>query len=234
MTPTLPTGTVTFLFTDIEGSTQLAQRFGADYPQLVADHFSIIRGEVDQANGVEVNTTGDGVFAAFPSAVDAMAAAGGIQRLMYIKEWPEGGDVRVRVGAHTGEATVSDADYVGVDVHKAARIMAAGHGGQILASESTRLLARGGFEFMSLGRHLLRGLEADESVFQLMIPDLPSDFPPLNTASAAPNNLPTRVSSIIGRGDDIEAIIGLIDEHRLITILGPGGVGKTSLAVTIG
>jgi len=234
MVSTLPTGTVTFLFTDIEASTRLAQKFGADYPQLVADHFSIIRTEVDATDGVEVNTTGDGVFAVFPSVVGAMTAAMAIQRQMYAKDWPEGGDVRVRIGAHTGEATVSDDDYVGIDVHKAARIMAAGHGGQVLTSESTRLLAGEAFEFRSLGRQLLRGLETEETVFQLIISHLPSDFPPLKTASATPNNLPTRVSSIIGRDDDIEAIAGLIDEHRLITILGPGGVGKTSLAVTIG
>ncbi len=234
MVAPLPTGTVTFLFTDIEGSTRLAQKFGADYAQLVADHFSIIRAEIEREDGVKVNTTGDGVFAVFPSAVDAMTAAAAIQRQMYAKDWPEGGDVKVRVGANTGEATVSDDDYVGVDVHKAARIMSAGHGGQVLTSEPTRLLAGDGFEFRSLGRHLLRGLETDESVSQLMIPGMPSDFPPLNTATAIPNNLPTRVSSIIGRDGDIEAITGLIDEHRLVTILGPGGVGKTSLAVTIG
>ena len=234
MSQLLPTGTVTFLFTDIEGSTQLAQKFGADYPELVADHFSIIRAEIGHSDGVEVNTTGDGIFAAFPSAGGALTVAGEIQRRMYTQDWPEGGDVSVRVGVHTGEATVVDGDYVGVDVHKAARIMAAGHGGQVLASASVRLLAGNNFEFRSLGRHLLRGLESDESVSQLVIPDLPSEFPPLNTASAAPNNLPTRVSSIIGRDDDIEAISGLIREHRLVTILGPGGVGKTSLALTVG
>jgi predicted ATPase len=112
--------------------------------------------------------------------------------------------------------------------------MSAGHGGQVLASESTRLLSDSDFEYRSLGRHVLRGLESDEAVFQLVISDLPSEFPPLNTASAIPNNLPTRVSSIIGRDDDIETISGLIGEHRLVTILGPGGVGKTSLALTVG
>lgn len=234
MTVDLPTGTVTFFFTDIEGSTQLAQRFGADYPQLVADHFSIIRAEVSQAGGLEVNTTGDGVFAVFPSVSDAMTAGGGIQRQMRTWDWPEGGDIRVRIGAHTGEATLADDDYVGVDVHKAARIMSAGHGGQVLTSEPTRLLAGDGFEFRSLGRHLLRGLETEEAVSQLIIPGIPSDFPPLNTTTAIPNNLPTRGSSIIGRDDDIEAIAELIEDHRLVTILGPGGVGKTSLAVTVG
>ena len=190
MPSTLPTGTVTFLFTDIEGSTGLAQKFGADYPQLVADHFSIVRAQIADADGVEVNTTGDGVFAAFPSAVGAMTAAAGIQRGIYAQEWPEGGDVRVRVGVHTGEATIVDADYVGVDVHKAARIMGAGHGGQVLTSESTRMLSGDGFEFRPLGQHLLRGLENDVSVFQLIISDLPSDFPPLNTASATQTTFP--------------------------------------------
>jgi predicted ATPase/class 3 adenylate cyclase len=234
MSQTRPIGTVTFLFTDIEGSTQLAQMFGADYAGLVADHFSIIRAEISTSDGVEVNTTGDGLFAAFPSASDALKAASTIQRRMYTTDWPEGGDVSVRIGVHTGEATVMDGDYVGVEVHKAARIMSAGHGGQVLASESARLLSGGDFEYRSLGRHVLRGLESDETVFQLVISDLPSEFPPLNTASAIPNNLPTRVSSIIGRDDDIETIAGLIGEHRLVTILGPGGVGKTSLALTVG
>ena len=233
MSQMLPMGTVTFLFTDIEGSTQLAQKFGAEYPRLLADHFSIIRAEINRSDGVEVNTTGDGVFAAFPSAGGALEAASEIQRRMYATDWPEGGDVSVRVGVHTGEATVTDGDYVGVDVHKAARIMSAGHGGQVLASESTRLLSGGNFEYRPLGRHVLRGLESDEAVFQLVTSDLPSEFPPLNTASAIPNNLPTRVSSIIGRDEDIETIAGLIREHRLVTILGPGGVGKTSLALTV-
>ena len=234
MSQPLPIGTVTFLFTDIEGSTRLAQKFGADYPKLVADHFSIIRAEIDGSDGVEVNTTGDGVFAAFASAGGALRAAGEIQREMYATDWPEGGDVSVRIGVHTGEATVADGDYVGVEVHKAARIMGAGHGGQVLASESARMLSGGDFEYRSLGRHVLRGLETDEAVFQLIISDLPSEFPPLNTASAIPNNLPTRVSSIIGRDDDIQAIARLIGEHRLVTILGPVGVGKTSLALTVG
>ena len=169
MSQPLPTGTVTFLFTDIEGSTRLAQKFGAGYPKLVADHFSIIRAEIDRSDGVEVNTTGDGVFAAFASAGGALRAAGEIQHEMYNKDWPEGGDVSVRIGVHTGEATVADGDYVGVEVHKAARIMGAGHGGQVLASESARMLSGGDFEYRSLGRHVLRGLETDEAVFQLII-----------------------------------------------------------------
>ena len=234
MSQTLPSGTVTFLFTDIEGSTQLAQKFGAEYPGLVAEHFRIVRAEVSRAGGAEVNTTGDGVFAAFPSAGDGLKAASEIQHRLYTRDWPEGGDVRVRIGLHTGEATVTDGDYVGVEVHKAARIMSAGHGGQVLASESTRMLSGGDFEYRSLGRHGLRGLDSDETVFQLVISGLPSEFPPLNTASAIPNNLPTRVSSIIGRDDDIDTIARLIGEHRLVTILGPGGVGKTSLALTVG
>ena len=149
MSQTLPIGTVTFLFTDIEGSTQLAQKFGADYAGLLADHFSIIRAEISTSDGVEVNTTGDGLFAAFPSASDALKAASAIQHRMYTTDWPDGGDVSVRIGVHTGDATVTDGDYVGVEVHKAARIMSAGHGGQVLASESTRLLSDGDFEYMS-------------------------------------------------------------------------------------
>lgn len=234
MTRALPIGTLTFMFTDIEGSTEVAQRLGAGYPDLVAGHFSIIRDHLKLEEGVEVKTMGDGVFAVFTRVQGAMRAAGEIQEAVSRHSWPEGGDIRLRIGLHTGEATMADGDYVGIEVIRAARIMAAGHGGQVLISEATRLLGGAGFEYLALGRHTLRGLEHAETVFQLLVEGLPSDFPPIRTASAIPNNLPVRDSTILGRDDDIEAVIGLLDENRLVTVLGPGGIGKTSLAVTVG
>lgn len=234
MTTELPVGTVTFMFTDIERSTELAQRLGADFPQLVADHFELIRSQIAVEGGSEVKTLGDGVFAVFPGAAPALRAAAGIQREISAFAWPDGGDVRLRVGLHTGEATMSEDDYVGIEVHRAARIMAAGHGGQVLISEATRVLAGGSFSYMTLGRHALRGLEEDEALYQLVVDGLPSDFPPIRTATAIPNNLPVRASSILGRDADVDVLIGLVAEHRIVSVLGPGGIGKTSLAVTVG
>lgn len=222
------------MFTDIEASTQLALRLGPDFASTLAEHFDLIRRCVSGEGGNQVKTTGDGVFAVFASAPSALAAARATQRAFASHGWPIGGDVRIRMGIHTGEATLSDGDYAGVEVHRAARLMTAGHGGQILVSETTRSLAGAELEFRDLGRHLLRGLEADEHIYQLVVDGLPADFPPLRTASAAPNNLPARVSSIVGRESEVSALSGLLEDNRLVTVLGPGGVGKTSLAVTVG
>lgn len=233
MSQRLPSGTVSFLFTDVEDSTGLAQRLGAGFAALMADHFVLLREATREHRGVEVKSTGDGVFAVFSSASDAVWAAIAMQRAVAGKIWPPGGDVKVRVGVHTGEAVIAGDDYIGLDVHRAARVMAAAHGGQTVVTETTRLLAEGVIEFRDLGRHLLRGLETDESIYQVLIPGLPSEFPPLATASTIPNNLPTRLTPIIGRDREAGALSELLAEHRLVTILGPGGVGKTSLALTV-
>ncbi len=229
----LPTGTVSFLFTDVEDSTGLAQRLGVEFVPLMGEHFELIRGALRENNGVEVKSTGDGIFAAFATAADAVAAAVTVEKAISGHGWPPGGDVRVRIGIHTGEAVVADDDYVGLEVHRAARVMAAAHGGQVVVTEATRLLTTSGFEFKELGRHLLRGLEADELICQVIVPGLPAQFPPLRTATAIPNNLPTRLTSIIGRDDELDVLSNLVGENRLVTILGPGGVGKTSLALTV-
>lgn len=232
MSERLPTGTVSFLFTDVEGSTGLARRFGTDFASLISRHFSILTEAIGRNEGTIVKTTGDGVFAAFTSARSALAAAVAIEQAITNTSWPSGGEVKVRVGVHTGEAEIVDDDYAGIDVHRAARVMAAGHGGQVLVTEATRMLAGEAFELKALGRHLLRGLEGDEMLYQVSIAGLPSEFPPLRTAAAAPNNLPSRLTPMIGRADDVDALSRLVGEHRLVTVLGPGGVGKTTLALS--
>ncbi len=229
----LPVGTVTFLFTDVERSTVLAQRLGSRFTELIADHFRLIRVALDARGGVEVKSTGDGVFAVFASAQEGLAAAEAIQLAFTSHRWEVGGDVRVRIGMPTGEAEVVDNDYVGVAVHKASRIMSAGHGGQVLVSSTTRALVDDG-DFVDLGSHQLRGLDGEERIYQLTIPGLPADFPPLNTATTTPTNLPVRLSSILGREEEATALVDLLADNRLVTLLGPGGVGKTSLAITVG
>ena len=226
-----PTGTVTFFFTDVEDSTGLASRFRSDFADLMGTHTMLIREAVAEFDGVEVKTTGDGVFAAFASAGSAVAAAIGAQQSLASHSWPAGGEVKVRIGLHTGEATFAEGDYSGLEVHRAARVMSAAHGGQVVLTEATRILAGNAFEFRDLGRHLLRGLEDEESIYQVMVPGLPEEFPPLRTASAVPNNLPTRLSRVIGREDDLSAICDLVTENRFVTVLGPGGVGKTSVSL---
>lgn len=228
-----PSGTTSFLFTDVESSTELARRAGAGYPDLVKIHDEIIRAVVERESGIVVKTTGDGVFAAFAAVSAALDAASLIQSNIQGHDWPLGVEIKVRVGVHTGEATMYEGDYVGLEVHRAARVMSAGHGGQILVSEVARSLAGDGYEFRDLGRHLLKGLDEEETIFQLIVPGLPAEFPPLTTASVIPNNLPARATSIVGRQVDREHVADLIDANRLVTLLGQGGVGKTALALSV-
>lgn len=234
MTKTLPSGTLTFFFTDIEGSTQIARRLGAGFKDVLDAHNEIVRSAFADVDAVEIRTMGDGFFVVFTSAQAAVATAVSIQRALLEHPWPEEGSVRVRIGMHTGEAELGDDDYVGLSVNRAARIGDAGHGGQVLVSETTHGLASAGFEFRDLGQHLLKGLEHSDTLFQVVIPGQPTDYPPLRTATSRPNNLPALSTSIIGRDEELTAIETMLSSHRLVTLLGPGGVGKTRLAQGVG
>jgi class 3 adenylate cyclase len=183
----LPGGTVTFLFTDIEGSTRLLQELGDEYGQVVADHRRLLRDVFQAAGGSEVDTQGDAFFYSFPRARDAVGAAVAGQRALASHEWPRGADVRVRMGLHTGEPTVGDEGYVGLDVVRAARICSAGHGGQILVSETTRALVGNevpdGVSVRDLGRQNLKDIQ-HEHVFELSLEESPLEFPPPKQAEA--------------------------------------------------
>ena len=201
----LPTGTVTFLFTDIEGSTKLVERLGtAAWTTLLEAHQSIIRAALAAATGVEVKTEGDSFFAVFTSAETAVAAAAAMQRGLYAHGWPADAAVRVRMGLHTGEGVIApDADYVGLDVHRAARVSSAAHGGQVVLSDTTRALVAGalpeGATLRDLGEHRLKDLSRPERISQLVISGVPDEFPPLRTLDATPNNLPVMLTDFIGR-----------------------------------
>jgi class 3 adenylate cyclase len=215
----LPTGTVTFLFTDIEGSTRLLQELGGEYADVLAEHRRLLRDAFTRHGGVEVDTQGDAFFVAFVRASDALAAAREAQAAL------GDGSVRVRIGVHTGEPLLTEEGYVGIDVHRAARIAAVGHGGQVLVSQSTRDLA-GADSLRDLGEHRLKDLTAAERVYQLG----DADFPPLKSLNAT--NLPVASSSLVGRRRELEEITALLaDSGRLVTLTGPGGTGKTRLAL---
>ena len=179
---TLPGGTVTFLFTDIEGSTRLLQELGDDYAQVVADHRRILRDVFQAGSGSEVDTQGDAFFYSFPRARDAVRAAVDGQRALASHQWPGGATVRVRMGIHTGEPTVGDEGYVGLDVVRAARICSAGHGGQILLSETTRALLGNDLparvSVRDLGQQHLKDVQY-EHVYELSLDESPEKFPPL-------------------------------------------------------
>jgi predicted ATPase/class 3 adenylate cyclase len=233
----LPTGTLTFFFSDMEGSTRLLEALGRDYSDLLERHHRIVRDAFGRSAALEMGTEGDSFFAVFQSATDAVDAAVVIQRAIGAEEWPQAATLRVRIGLHTGEARIAANDYVGLDVHRAARIMAAAHGGQILISDATRALVErslsDGIELRDLGQHRLRDLSARERLFQVVAEGLPTDFPALRSLDATPNNLPTQTSQLVGREADLSAIRGHLESTsvRLLTLIGPGGIGKTRLAL---
>src|SRR5919197_3075202 len=178
----LPQGTVTLLFTDVEGSTKLVHELGDAYGAVLNDHRRIVRESVAAAGGHEVDSRGDELFLAFPDAGSAASAAMALQQTLAAHDWPVGAQVRVRIGLHTGCPVLRDGAYFGMDVHRAARICQAGHGGQVLLSAATRDALDGGYRLRDLGEHELPGLPEAEQIFQLDIPGLPTHFPPLEFA----------------------------------------------------
>jgi len=230
----LPSGTVTFLFTDIEGSTRLWQEHPEAMQAVLARHDRLVRDAIEAHGGYVVKTTGDGAHAAFATASDAVDAAVTAQLAIGAETWSLPDPLRVRMGLHSGPAELREGDYYGTTVNKSARIMSVAHGGQIVASHAShQLLGDVTVETIDLGEHRLKDLGQPERIFQIVHPALPRDFPPLRSLDAFPGNLPVQVTSFVGRDDDVNRAIGLLDEARLVTLAGTGGVGKTRLAVQV-
>ncbi|TMG30480.1 MAG: adenylate/guanylate cyclase domain-containing protein, partial [Chloroflexi bacterium] len=233
----LPSGTVTFLFTDIEGSTKLMQQLGDKYIQAQVDHHAILRKAFQSRKGAELRTEGDSFFCVFQSALDACGAAADAQRGFATHKWPEGGAIRVRIGLHTGEAPLVGNEYIGLDVHHAARVAASAHGGQVVISESTRALVEeslpADLKLKDLGVHRLKDLARSERLYQLVGDGLADTFPALRTLDSTPNNLPTQLTSFVGREADVVEATRLLGGTRLLTLTGPGGIGKTRLSLQV-
>ena len=225
-----PSGTVTFLFTDIEGSTRLWQADETAMGAALSRHDEILRKMVADHDGVVFSSMGDGIAAAFPSASGAVTAAVAAQRLLVAEAWPSATPVRVRMGLHTGEAEVRDGDYFGTAVNRAARLMAIGHGGQVLVSGATAaVVGDAGGTLVDLGEQRLRDLDRPMQVFQVGA----GAFPVLRSLNEIPGNLPRQVTSFVGRDGEVAELAGLVRSHDLVTLTGVGGVGKTRLAVQV-
>lgn len=233
----LPTGLVTLLFSDIEGSTRLLASLGDRFAQLVADHRRVLRDAIAAHGGTEVGTQGDGHYAVFVDPLDALRAAIDSQVALGRHAWPDGLTVRVRMGVHTGDVGSAYGEYYGMGLHGAARVSAAAHGGQILVSEATHRVVRDrlpeSIVMDDLGYHVLKDLGPPQQLFQLSHASLDGPFPPPVTLSVVPNNLPAAISSFVGRSDEIAQLDRLLATHRLVTVLGPGGAGKTRTAVQV-
>jgi predicted ATPase/class 3 adenylate cyclase len=232
--------TLTFLFTDIEGSTALLGRLGEDlYAQVLAGHQALIRSALAVHDGREVDTQGDAFFAVFSSPRACVAAVLAMQQAMAVHAWPGGEQVRVRMGVHCGEAARTAAGLVGLEVHRAARLAAVGHGGQVLVSEAAAALVRDGLPegaaLTDLGTHRLKDLGRAERIFQLTGAGLPAGFPPLRSLGnpALPNNLPAQLSAFIGRYRELAEVRALVESSRLVTLTGAGGCGKTRLGLQV-
>jgi predicted ATPase/class 3 adenylate cyclase len=234
----LPTGTVTFLFTDIEGSTKLWEHAPETMEAALKRHDALLRNAIESRGGRVFKTIGDAFCAAFASAHDALAAALAGQRTLNTETWDEAlGAVRVRMGLHTGVVEAREDDYFGPAVNRVARLEAAGHGGQILLSLATQELVRdalpSGVRLLDLGEHRLKDLFRPEHIFQVAAPDLPADFPPLRTLDVLLTNLPAQPTPFIGRDRELAAVLGLLrrEDVRLVSLTGAGGTGKTRLAL---
>ena len=236
----LPTGTVTFLFTDIEGSTSRWEQHRAAMQAALARHDALLREAIDAHGGVVFKTVGDAFYATFPAAPAALEAALAAQRALQSEGWDATlGQVPVRMALHTGTAEVRDGDYFGPPLNRVARLLAAGHGGQVLLSTVTHELVRDQLPpdtaLRDLGEHHLKDLSRPEHIFQLAAPDLPSDFPPLRTLDRCPNNLPLQRSPLIGREREVAAVVEIFRraDVGLVTLTGPGGTGKTRLSLQV-
>jgi predicted ATPase/class 3 adenylate cyclase len=233
----LPVGTVTFLFSDIEGSTLLGQVLGPErYGAVLERHRALLREAFEDGGGTEVGTEGDSFFVVFERPAAAVGAAADAQRRLAAEPWPDDGTVRVRMGIHSGEGILAGGTYVGNDVNRAARIAAAGHGGQVLLSETTSALVADGLPegtmLRPLGEHRLKDLRP-ERLCQLVVDGLPAEFPPIRSLDARPNNLPTQLTTFVGREKELTEAETLLARARLLTLTGPGGTGKTRLSLEL-
>ncbi|MGB7878374.1 MAG: adenylate/guanylate cyclase domain-containing protein [Ilumatobacteraceae bacterium] len=223
---------MTFLFTDLEGSTPLWNDHEEAMQSAVAGHDAILRRTFERNGGYVFTTAGDSFAVAFPDAQSAVNAGVALQREMMATTFDEIGQLRVRVGLHTGTAELRDGDYFGSDVNLAARIMSSAHGGQILVSLPTALLA-GNAATLDLGKHHLKGVRDACSIHQVVVEGLPNEFPPLRTSAAPLTNLPQERTELVGREREAQRVVKMLEEHRLISLVGPGGIGKTALATTV-
>jgi predicted ATPase/class 3 adenylate cyclase len=225
---------LTFLFTDIEGSTWLVQHLGDDWDRVLHEHYRLLRDAWEQHGGREVSTEGDAFFVVFTQARDAIGAARHGQELLAAHPWPDGAPVRVRIGLHTGKARVYDGDYVGLAVHQAARVSSAAHGGQVIASQATLEAAGDDVDARDLGLHRLKDLAEPVRLFDVRYPGAPDDLPPPRTLTVMPNNFPVQATTFVGRDDDIASVRALLGSSRVVTLTGAGGIGKTRLALHVG
>lgn len=231
-------GTLTFLFSDIEGSTRLLDELGREtYTRILERQAALQRMAFEAHGGREEGTEGDSFFVIFDSAKEALLAAVEGQRALAAEPWPPGVEVNVRMGLHAGEASGSAAGLVGLDINRAARIAAAAHGGQIVVSDAVRSLVTPdldpGVSLRGLGRHRLKDLREPQPLCQVVADGLRVEFPPLRSLDARPNNLPTQLTSFVGREHELAAAGRLLEENRLVTMTGPGGTGKTRLSLQV-